>query len=175
MRCGAGINAALARSRRRRSGLAHRCGERQCRERAGIRVGARGALASLRGRSGASGQRAHRPIGGVGVHVHLDAGSWPSWSLSMRGARRDVGAPRAPRDGEEVGNHHSNCAYTSDPPAPRLGSEQGAGSADPTHRARETGRHNARLRAGVIPSGTIKQSRLHLLGSGQRTGALSRS
>ena len=54
-------------------------------------------------------------------------------------------ATSAPRDGEEVGNHHSNGTYTSDPPAPRVGSEQGAGSADPTHRARETGRHNARL------------------------------
>ena len=85
MRCGAGINAALARRRRRRSGLAHRCGEHQCRERAGIgwaraeRLRACGAVPERVG-------SAHRPIGGVGVHVHLDAGSWPSWTFSMQGA-----------------------------------------------------------------------------------------
>ena len=86
-RCGAGINAALARRRRRRSGLAHRCGEHQCRERAGIgwaRAERLRACEAVPRRVGS----AHRPIGGVGVHVHLDAGSWPSWTFSMLGARR---------------------------------------------------------------------------------------
>ena len=108
-------------------------------------VGARGALASLRGRSGASGQRA------PANRRRRSARAPRCWELAKLvafdagSAAGLVGAPRAPRDGEEVGNHHSNCTYTSDPTAPRLGSEQGAGSADPTHRARETGRHNARL------------------------------
>ena len=108
-------------------------------------VGARGALARVRGRPAASGQRA------PANRRRRSARAPRCWELAKLvafdagSAAGLVGAPRAPRDGEEVGNHHSNCTYTSDPPAPRLGSEQGAGSADPTHRARETGRHNARL------------------------------
>ena len=160
-RCGAGINAALARRRRRRSGLAHRYGERNA-----------GSVRAFGGRARSACERArpfprrvgsaHRPIGGVGVHVHLDAGSWPSWSLSMLGARRIWSArherPETARR-SALTIPTAPVAWKRQRHALAASTVRGARPL-PTGPVRQDGTTPACWEAGVIPSGTIKQSRL---------------
>ncbi len=65
----------------------------------------------------------------------------------MKGARRTWSArhERCETARKEVGTDRPYGAYTSGPPAPRVGGEHGPRSAGPTPSVRELGRHNARL------------------------------
>ena len=108
---------------------------------------------------------AHRPIGGVGVHVHLDAGSWPSWSLSMLGARRIWSArherPKTARR-SALTIPTAPIAWIRQRHALAASTVRGARPL-PTGPVRQDGTTPACWEAGVIPSGTIKQSRLSLI------------
>ena len=101
---------------------------------------------------------AHRPIGGVGVHVHLDAGSWPSWSLSMRGARRIWSArherPETARR-SALTIPTAPIAWKRQRHALAASTVRGARPL-PTGPVRQDGTTPACWGAGVIPSGTIK-------------------